>query len=99
MLGRIVTLGPAFAVARAAWATPEPAPVPVIESPPAERPMPAVMHRAVVAFGHVPCGRPVIGLGGFVDAGGAHAADPVGCRIYFNAMIFSRMSKEMICTL
>src|SRR3954468_15636294 len=70
-----------------------------VQSAPAERAMPRVMHRAVVAFGHVACGTPAILLGDFVDADVAAGADPVGCRIYLNAAIFSRMSKPMVCTL
>src|SRR4051812_10096833 len=70
-----------------------------VQTAPAERAMPALMHRAVVAFGHVACGTPAILLGDFVDADVAAGADPVGCRIYFNAAIFRRMSKPMVCTL
>ena len=70
-----------------------------VQTAPAERAMPRVMHRAVVAFGHAPCGTPAILLGDFVDADLVAGADPVGCSIYLNAEAFARMPKAMVCTL
>ena len=70
-----------------------------VQTPPAERAMPQVMHRAVVAFGRVHCGTPSILLGDFVDADVVAGADPVGCSIYLNAEAFARMPKAMVCTL
>ena len=75
------------------------APEPTIQTPPAQRSMPRVMHRAVIAFGHAACGTPAILLGDFVDADVIGGADPVGCRIYLNAEAYHRMSKAMVCTL
>src|SRR3954451_24416256 len=70
-----------------------------VQSAPAERAMPRVMHRAVVAFGHVQCGAPAILLGDFVDADVVAGADPIGCSIYLNAAAFARMPKAMVCSL
>jgi hypothetical protein len=70
-----------------------------VQTAPAERAMPLVMHRAVVAFGHVRCGTPAIFLGDFVDADVVAGADPVGCSIYLNASAYARMPKAMVCTL
>ena len=70
-----------------------------VQTAPAERAMPRVMHRAVVAFGHVGCGTPAILLGDFVDVDVVAGADPVGCSIYLNAEAYARMPKAMVCTL
>src|SRR3954462_15786652 len=70
-----------------------------VQTTPAERAMPRVMHRAVIAFGHVSCGTPAILLGDFVDADVVAGADPVGCSIYLNAEAYARMPKAMVCTL
>ena len=70
-----------------------------VQTGPAERAMPRVMHRAVVAFGHVGCGTPAILLGDFVDADVVAGADPVGCSIYLNAAAYARMPRAMVCTL
>src|SRR5881398_3515831 len=70
-----------------------------VQTAPAERAMPLVMHRAVVAFGHVRCGTPAIFLGDFVDADVVAGADPVGCTIYLNAAGFAHMPRAMVCSL
>ena len=70
-----------------------------VQTAPAQRAMPRVMHRAVVAFGHVRCGTPAILLGDFVDADVVAGADPVGCSIYLNAEAYARMPRAMVCTL
>ena len=70
-----------------------------VQTSPAQRSMPKLMHRAVIAFGHVSCGAPAILLGDFVDADVVGGADPIGCSIYLNAEAYARMSKAMVCTL
>jgi hypothetical protein len=72
---------------------------PTVHTSPAGRSYPAYLHRAVIAFGHAPCGSPSVLLGDFVDADVAAGADPVTCSIYFNAAMFARMPKPMRCTL
>ena len=96
--GHAFMLGPALAAAIAPAALAQVGPGPV-QTLPAARSMPRVMHVAVVAFGHAPCGTPAIRLGDFVDADVAAGADPVTCSIYLNAAMFARMPKAMVCTL
>ena len=99
MRRRALMLGLLAAAALPAAARADDEPQPMLQTAPAQRSMPRVMHRAVVAFGHVACGTPAILLGDFVDADVIGGADPVGCRIYLNASAFSKMSKGMVCTL
>src|SRR4051794_27103184 len=92
--GHALMLGPALATALAAAAYADaPPPDPSVHTAPAVRAMPWNLPRAVVAFGHVPCGTPAILLGDFVDADVVGGADPVSCSIYLNAAAYHRMSK------
>ena len=75
------------------------APGSAVHTSPAARSYPGYLHRAVIAFGHAACGSPSVLLGDFVDADVAAGADPVGCSIYFNAAMFRRMPRAMVCTL
>src|SRR4051812_49745405 len=65
---------------------------------PAERAIPRVMHRAVIAFGHPRCGTPAILLGDFVDADVVAGADPIGRRIFPHPPAVPRLPEAMICT-
>src|SRR4051812_49851093 len=62
---------------------------------PAERAIPGVMHRAVIAFGHPRCGTPAILLGDFVDADVVAGADPVGCGLYLHTPAVPRLPKAV----
>jgi hypothetical protein len=99
MRRRMLMLGLVVAAAFPAAAMADGSPEPTLQMLHAERLMPWPVHRAVIAFGHAACGSPTILLADFVDADVAAGADPTACRIFFNAAMFPKLSKAMICTL